>query len=115
MDVRLSTRAGRTSTIVEVAGDLDISTAPALRDHIRRLIDGGSRRFVLDLSGVDFIDSTALGVLVVLFKSLRDAGGGLALAAPRPSVRSVLALTSLDRAIDVFDTVESADAGCPPS
>lgn len=114
MDLQLSARAGQESTIVEVTGDLDISTAQDLRDYIQPLVDQRARCLVLDLRGVDFMDSSALGVLVVLFKDLRDEGGRLCVAAPTPAVRSVLALTSVDRVIDVHDTVEQADARCRP-
>lgn len=69
---------------------------------------------VIDMAGVGFMDSSAIGALVVMFRAFRDGGGRLCLAAVQPQVRSVLAVTTVDRAIDVYDTVQAAEAGMPP-
>jgi anti-sigma B factor antagonist len=114
VSVRLSTRPGRECTVVEVAGDLDMATAPQLRDGLRRILDTGTRNVVVDLAGVGFMDSSALGALIVTFKALRDGDGRLCLAAVQPPVRSLLAVTTVDRAIDVYDTVQAAEASMPP-
>lgn len=100
--------------MVEVIGELDMATAPQLRDGLQRPLDDGARNVVVDLAGVAFMDSTALGTLVAVFKTVRDGGGRLCLAAAQAPVRNVLALTSVDRAIKVYDTVEAAEASMPP-
>ncbi|MFC7534774.1 STAS domain-containing protein [Actinoplanes sp. GCM10030250] len=110
MDLRVAARPGRGYTVVEVRGDLDMATAPRLRESLQQLIDAGDRHVVVDLAEVDFMDSSALGALVMMFKALRDAGGRLTLAAVQPPVLSVLTITSVDQAIDLFDTVEAAEA-----
>jgi anti-sigma B factor antagonist len=114
VDVRLSTRPGRGCTVVEVAGELDMVTAPQLREGLQRILDTGTRNVVVDLAGVGFMDSSALGALIVTFKALREGGGRLCLAALQPPVRSLLAVTTVDRAIDVYDTVPAAEASMPP-
>jgi anti-sigma B factor antagonist len=113
MDFALSTRQGRTGTVVEVTGDLDMSTAPQLRDRLQELTNGGARLVVVDLTGVGFLDSSALGALVVAFKDLREQGGWLRLAGVRPLVRRVLSITSVDRVIEIFDTAEDAEDAVP--
>lgn len=110
MDLLLSVRSGRGCTVLEVHGELDMVTSPQLRDALQRLIDAGDRRLVVDLAGVGFMDSSALGALVVIFKALREVDGRLCLAAVQPAVRSVLTVTSVDRVIHVYDTVRSAEA-----
>lgn len=110
MDLFLSTRPGRGCTVVGVRGDLDMATAPQLRAGLQRLVDAGDRQVVLDMAAVEFMDSSALGALVVTFKALRDVGGRLCLAAVRPPVRSVLTITSVDRVIDLYDSVQVAEA-----
>jgi anti-sigma B factor antagonist len=100
--------------VVEVAGELDMTTSPQLREGLQRVLDTGTRNVVVDLAGVGFMDSTALGTLVVMFKMVREGGGRLCLAAVRQPVRRLLAVTSVDRAIDVYDTVQAAEAGMPP-
>jgi anti-sigma B factor antagonist len=90
-----------------------MATSPRLRESLQQLIDAGDRQLVVDLAGVGFMDSSALGALVTIFKALHDVGGRLCLAAVQPAVRSVLSITSVDRAIDVYDDVEAAEADVP--
>ena len=84
-------------TVVGAAGELDVNTAPELREQLARLVNEGARRIVVDLADVSFVDSTALSVLVSALKRLRQADGDLQLAAPTPSVRRVFEITGLTR------------------
>lgn len=113
MDLLVEARPGRGCALVEVRGELDMATSPQLRESLQRLIDAGDRQVVVDLAGVGFMDSSGLGALVTMFKTLRDVGGRLCLAAVQPAVRSVLSITSVDRAIDVYDSIEAAEADMP--
>lgn len=113
MDLLLSARPGRGCTVVHVRGDLDMATAPQLREGLQRLVDAGDRQLVVDLAGVEFMDSSALGALVVMFKALRDVGGRLCLTAVQPTVRSVLKVTSVDQVIDLYADVQAAEADLP--
>lgn len=113
MDLLLSVRPGRGCTVVEVRGDLDMATAPQLHEGLQRLVDAGDRQVVVDLSAVGFMDSSALGALVVVFKSLRDVGGRLCLAAVQPAVLTVLKITSVDRVIDLYDSAQAAEGSVP--
>ncbi len=113
MDLQLSVRPGRGCTVLEVRGELDMATSPHLRDGLQQLIDAGDRQVVVDLAGVGFMDSSALGALVVMFKALREAGGRLSLAAAQPAVHTVLTVTSVDRVIRVYDSVRAAEADTP--
>lgn len=113
MALLLSVRPGRGCTVLEVRGELDLATSPQLREGLQRLVDAGDRQVVVDLAGVGFMDSSGLGALVVMFKALRDVGGRLCLAAVQPAVRSVLTVTSVDRAVDIYDSVQAAEADLP--
>jgi anti-sigma B factor antagonist len=95
--LELSTEHDGLVTTLRLVGELDASTAPELRTRLAELYDGGRRCVVLDLSQLDFLDSTGLGVLVGALKRFRHDGGELALRDPRPTVRKVLALTTLDK------------------
>ncbi|MGI5211942.1 STAS domain-containing protein [Plantactinospora sp. CA-290183] len=99
--------------MLEVRGELDMATSPQLRDGLQRLVDAGDRRVVVDLAGVGFMDSSALGALVMMFKTFGQVGGRLCLAAVQPAVRSVLTVTSVDRVIHVYDSVPAAEADLP--
>ena len=78
-------------------------------------MDEGARQVVLDFTGVTFMDSSGLGVLVDSLKVLRDKGGRLGLAAVQAPVRNVLALSAVDQVVDLYDTVEAAEDGMPPA
>jgi anti-sigma B factor antagonist len=84
-------------TILRAAGELDVNTAPELREQLARLANDGVRQIVVDLADVSFVDSTALSVLVSALKRLRQADGDLTLASPTPSVRRVFEITGLTR------------------
>jgi anti-sigma B factor antagonist len=96
--------------VATVHGDIDLTTAPRLREQVVEIVLGGRPRVVIDLNGVDFVDSTGLGVLVGLLKRSRTHGGDLRLVSTRTSLRKVLELTSLDLALPPFDNVGAAIA-----
>jgi len=113
VNLLLSTRSGQGCTVVEVRGDLDMATSPRLRAGLQPLVDAGAGQVVVDLAGVAFMDSSALGALAVTFKALRAGGGRLCLAGPQEPVRGLLRVTSVDQVIDVYDTVAAAEASMP--
>ncbi|MBW4704522.1 STAS domain-containing protein [Micromonospora sp. RL09-050-HVF-A] len=106
----MSTRQEGAGTVLEIAGDLDMSTTPQLRERLREVVEGGARVVVVDLTGVGFMDSSGLGALVVAYRELRERNGWLGLAGVRRPVRTVLSITSVDQVIGIFDTVPDAEA-----
>ena len=84
-------------TVVSAVGELDVNTAPELRERLALLIAAGTRQISVDLASVSFVDSTALSVLVSALKRLRQVDGDLQLASPTPSVRRVFEITGLTR------------------
>ncbi|HLL66394.1 MAG TPA: STAS domain-containing protein [Micromonosporaceae bacterium] len=108
MDLTISTRVLPTCTVVQVAGEVDLSTEPELRRDLAAVVEREMAQVVVDLTGVAFLDSTGLGLLVWAFRRMQDRGGGLCLAGPQASVAKLLDLTSLDRLITVYDSVEAA-------
>ena len=95
---------------VELAGSLDVATAPKVRDLLLRLIDEGRYRLILDMTDVDFVDSIGLGVFVGVVHRLRPYDGSLAVAAPSAQTRKVFEITQLVRVLPLFDTVDDAAA-----
>jgi len=94
--------------VLVVRGEIDVAVTSQLTDALREAIGEGGRRVVVDLEGVDFIDSAGLGVLVAGLKRARTRGGDLALVATGVSVTKVLEITGLHRIIDVRETREAA-------
>ena len=94
--------------VLRLAGEIDVATAPRLRDRLVQLVTEGPPQLVVDLSGVTFIDSMGLGALVSGLKRARAHDGDLRLAGATDHVAKVLAITRLDQAFVVADTVAAA-------
>ncbi|HWL37562.1 MAG TPA: STAS domain-containing protein [Frankiaceae bacterium] len=94
-------------------GDLDLATAPQLRQDLVDASTSDSTLVVLDLEGVEFLDSVGLSVIIGGHKRLQRRGARLHLAGPRSIVRRVLSLTRVDSLIPTYDTVADAESGCP--
>jgi anti-sigma B factor antagonist len=81
-------------------------SAPPVRDRVIGLIHDGSHRIALDLTKVDFMDSSSLGVLVTCLKRARERDGRLVLVGVSGSPMKVLSLTGLDRVFELVDGVD---------
>lgn len=104
MDVIGQTRTEGPWTVVEVAGELDLHTSPPLRDHLLELIRGGVDHLALDLTQVDFMDSSSLGSLVTCLKRIRERDGRLVMVGVGGTPMKVLTLTGLDRVFEIVDS-----------
>jgi anti-sigma B factor antagonist len=100
-DFRISVRDDDDSVTVTVEGEVDVATAPAVRDELYRLIESGSKRIVVDLGGMEFIDSTGLGVFVGALKRSREGGGELQLRSLRPAAHKIFDITGLSTAFSI--------------
>ena len=94
--------------VVTVSGEVDMYTAPQLKQCLLDLVDGGAKKIVVDLSAVTFIDSTALGVLIGGVRRLHGAGGAMALVVTGRAVLRVLSITGLDRVFSIHATLDEA-------
>ncbi|HOX05260.1 MAG TPA: STAS domain-containing protein [Planctomycetota bacterium] len=106
MDTMLVGRGG--VTVVRPAGWMTADGATELEEHLKRLIDEGQKRIVVDLSSAHFVGSTGLGVLIYYRKLLEDRGGCFLLACPTSSIRRILFTTRLGKALENCDTVAEA-------
>lgn len=104
--VQSSERSGR--TVLTVAGELDVHTAPELESTLGPLTRLAGAAVVVDLTAVKFIDSTGLGVLVTGLKHVREHDGSLDVVATTPRVLRVFSLTGLDAVIPLHATLEEA-------
>jgi anti-sigma B factor antagonist len=95
------------TAVVRLTGELDLYNADQVRQGLARALDASPDCLIVDLERVDFIDSTALGVLVEARRRLAD-GTKFRLAAPGVEVRRALEISGLNRHFAVDDTVESA-------
>ena len=94
--------------VLRVGGEIDLYTAPTLREGLSNLVATGVRHVVIDTSDVTFLDSTGLGVLVGGLKRLRAHDGSLALAGGQERIVRLLRLTGLTRFFPPYATVAEA-------
>jgi anti-sigma B factor antagonist len=99
--------------VVQVTGEVDVYTAPALRERIRELAASGAVHLIADLGQVDFLDSTGLGVLVGGLKRLREDGGSLALVINTPRILRIFQITGLSKALATWPSVTDAITADP--
>jgi anti-sigma B factor antagonist len=110
MELSLSTHTVAGHRVLEVTGEIDVYTAPQLRERLITLVEGGDRQVVVDLSRVDFLDSTGLGVLVGALKRLRSAEGELSLVCAQERLLKIFRITGLDRVFTLHESVDAATA-----
>jgi anti-sigma B factor antagonist len=103
--MQLSTDGDTHRTVIAASGDLDITTAPEFRAALHRVVDEGAKTLVVDLTGVGFLDSTTLGVLVGVHKRLTEPGAGLQLVCPRAALLRIFELTGLDRVFAIYPSL----------
>lgn len=108
MDLTLAAQEVEGTTVVAVGGEIDVYTAPKLRDKITELVGNGSYDLVIDLEGVEFLDSTGLGVLVGGLKKVRAHDGSLRLVCPQDRLLKIFRITGLAKVFDIH--ASSAEA-----
>jgi len=115
VELSLSTRIEGGVAIITAAGDVDVYSAHLLREQISRLVDAGHIHLVLDLDGLEFLDSTGLGVLVGGLKRVRTRRGSIRIVCTREQVLKPFHITGLIKAFpvhpDLAEAVRTANDG----
>jgi anti-sigma B factor antagonist len=93
---------------LELSGELDAASAPALRERLAEVATRGSGPLVIDLSSLDFIDSTGLSALLNAKRRLTRRGRGFAIVCPPGHVRRILEVTQLLDALGCHSSTEEA-------
>lgn len=108
MDLILNERSVDSHEVVEVRGEVDVHSAPQLRDRLGEVIEAGHTSVVVDLSWLQFIDSTGLGALVAAFNQATAAGTSFRLVCKADRLLKVFRITGLHEVFDIRPTVEQA-------
>jgi len=111
MDLGLDVTERDGWAVLSVTGEVDVYTAPKFRERLIELVSDGKYRIVVDLEGVDFLDSTGLGVLVGGLKRLRSHEGDLVLVCTQSRILKVFEITGLTKVFSIHDSVDSAVNG----
>ncbi|HEX6076874.1 MAG TPA: STAS domain-containing protein [Micromonosporaceae bacterium] len=108
MELSLRTRTVADRTVLEVGGEIDVYTAPRLKERLLELVADGTRQIVVDLEAVEFLDSTGLGVLVGGLRRIRAQGGHLMLVSGQERILKIFRITGLAGFFDIYPSVEAA-------
>ena len=110
MDLNLSTRHEGDRTVIDVGGEIDVYTAPRLRELLIDLVNNGFYQLVVNMEKVEFLDSTGLGVLVGGLKRVRAHDGSLDLVCTQERILKIFRITGLTKVFGIHDTVDQAIA-----
>lgn len=103
-----SRREGTETAVIALTGEVDVASAPAVREEALHLIEEGVRRLVFDLEGIEYMDSAGLGTLVGVLKRLRESGGQMAVAGARDRVQRLFQITGLEQVFTLCADVPTA-------
>ena len=95
-------------TVVSPRGDLGMGAADQMTRTLTKLVDDGSRKLLVDLGEVGYVDSLGLGALVASLKHARSVGGDLRLCALQDDVRAIFGITRLNKAVTIYGTRSEA-------
>ena len=110
MDLTLDTREEGGRTVVAVGGEIDVYTAPKLREQLVDLVNDGRYHLVVDMEAVEFLDSTGLGVLVGGLKRVRAHDGSLRLVCTQERILKIFRITGLTKVFPIHESVSEAVA-----
>ena len=99
--LRTSASGGANGPILVLSGEADATTAGRLREMLAMHLDTGTRLVTVDASGLSFLDSASMRVLILAARALRGRHGSLVFARPQPVVVRLLEITGADRLLDV--------------
>jgi len=108
VDLSLETREVADRTVVTVGGEIDVYTAPKLRDKITELVNAGHHDLLVDMEKVEFLDSTGLGVLVGGLKKVRAQQGSMELICSQDRLLKIFRITGLAKVFTIHDSETGA-------
>jgi anti-anti-sigma factor len=101
--------------VVTLDGDLTVPECESLKELILDRIESGARQLLIDFGSVNYIDSSGIGVLLVLLKAARKSGGDIRLSGTKPNIRDVFRQVGLHRIFRRFENRETGIESFTPS
>jgi len=109
MNIRVETHSPTEDTaVVALAGEIDVYTSPKVKQEIVDLLTGGKTKLVVDLSSVEYLDSTGLGVLIGGLKRSREREGDLKLICDNMRILRIFEITGLTKIFDIYKSEAEA-------
>ena len=111
MNLTMNSRTpNETTCFLDIEGEVDVYTSPHLKHDLVLMAERGVKYVVINLSKVEYLDSTGLGVLIGGLKRMREAGGNLSLVGPGMRILRIFEITGLNKIFDIYATEEEASA-----
>lgn len=111
MTVRMERSVYEGVDVVNVSGEIDMMTAPSLKNALYDLLDSGVADIILDLNELGFMDSSGLGVLIgTLRRIMMEGSGSLRLVCDRDNILKLFYITGLDKVFEIYDCIEECDS-----
>jgi anti-sigma B factor antagonist len=112
MDLRVNIKEQKGETVIlDIVGSMDIATSSNLKIAIIELLEKGNKKFLISMKRLDYIDSTALGVIVACFKRVKEKGGIFALFSLTDQAKKLVEITDLSAMIPVYENESEARKG----
>jgi len=109
MELDIRTKQDGDVCTITLDGEVDVYTAPRVKEQLVSLIQGGCRNVIVDLDNVGFIDSSGLGVLVSALRRARERDGAVRIVCTRENILKIFRITGLDKVFPIFsDATEAA-------
>ena len=108
MELEITTQQQDGVCALSLAGEVDVYTAPRLKEALVEQIESGCSRIIVDLDGVGFIDSSGLGVLVGGLRRAKEQDGAIRLVCTRDNILKVFRITGLDKVFPIFADISEA-------
>ena len=107
-DLKIDTRLVNGKPVLDLTGEVDSYNSPKLREKMVSLIDEGNPDLIINMTGVDYIDSTGLGTLVGGLKRASEKNGAIRLICPNEQIYKVFNITGLVKVFSIFDNEAAA-------
>ncbi len=108
MELDIRTERDNSVCVVSLTGEVDVYTAPRLKEELVSVIEGGCENVIVDLEQVGFIDSSGLGVLVSALRRARERDGVVRVVCTRDNILKIFRITGLDKVFPIFSEVSEA-------
>ena len=108
MELDIRTQTDGDVCTVTLEGEVDVYTAPRLKEELVSVIEGGCQYVIVDMQNVGFIDSSGLGVLVSALRRARERNGAVRIICTRENVLKIFRITGLDKVFPIFSDAAEA-------
>ncbi len=106
MNLKVKKKEKDRAGVIELSGEVDLHTAPVFKEALYELVEAGRDQIIVDLDGLEFMDSSGLGVLLGALRRIKTSGGNLHLVCTRENILKIFEVTGLDKVFLIYRSVD---------